>query len=391
MMDESFGGEISSESNDVSEQFLPLAQRLATDGAQWRAQQALLVDKVEHHLRSRLHTGSAESAPQIQMNQRSEPEPGMEEEQLLDHETIDNRLHRTGQALEVQDAPIKRPKSSSRRPLRFLALTGVAAAAVLIIAVLGTMTLLNQTPSPQGVPLPRLYIWSHHAAYDSRTPQEAFAANVQLTPCIYTTSSGMGRSAPPETATVTWLDAGRDYGLAFINITCPPHQPRPYAIWLFSLGRDSEGQWDPQAGYFGGSLGPGSGESSPTTSSSTSVSDVPVPAWLRLPSDNYVGIRVPGPMGLHPPASVAAWCSSSRTFVFGHVADPATRPAAATSVQVNGQVGWMTEEHGIVIVTLPLADGSTAFFAGTGTAQQVEDLAATAFTHMDEVLPPLPH
>jgi hypothetical protein len=50
----------------------------------------------------------------------------------------------------------------------------------------------------------------------------------------------------------------------------------------------------------------------------------------------------------------------------------------------------LTEENSVVIVTLPLADGSTSFFAGIGTASQVENLAATAFAHMDDVLPPLP-
>lgn len=386
MMDESFGGEIAPESEDLSEQFSPLARRLAMDGAQWHAQQAVVVEEAERHLRSMLYTRLAESASLMQQNQRSGLEPGIEKEQPLIQETSDNWPYRASQTIEALDPSIDKPQASIRRPRRFLALTGVAAAAVLLVAVLGTMTLLNQTPSPRSVPLPRLYIWSHNAAYDSKTPQEAFAANMQLTPCVDATSSETGRGTPPESATVTWLDAGRDYGLAFINITCP-HQPRPYTLWLSSLGRDDQRHWDTQTGYILTNWNSGS------QSTSTSVSNVQVPSWLSLPSDTYIGIRVPGPVGLNPPASVAAWYSSSRnvrTFIFGHVADPATRPAGATSVQVNGQAGWVSEQNGIVIVTLPLTDGSTAFFVGTGTVSQVEELAARAFAHMDDVLPPLP-
>lgn len=386
MMDGSFDGEIVPESDDISEQIRHLDQRLAVDGARWRTQQALLVDEVERHFQLRLHTEPAEFTKQKQMNQRSELEPGIEEERHLDQETSDNRLHQSGRTLETVDTPMGKPQVSRRRPRKFLALTGVATAAVLCIAALGTMIVLNQTPSPRSVPLPRLYIWSHDVAYDSRTPQEAFAANVQLTPCLDATSSETGRGAPPETATVTWLDAGRDYGLAFINITCP-HQPQPYTLWLFSLGRDDQHHWDTQTG---GVLG-NRNANSPSTS--TPVSDVQVPSWLPLPSDTYIGIRLPGPMGLRPPASVAAWYSLSRnvpTFVFGHVADPATRPLDAISVHVNGQAGWVSEQNGMVVVTLPLADGSTAFFAGTGAVSQVEDLAARAFSHMDDVLPSLP-
>lgn len=320
------------------------------------------------------------------VNQLSELEFGIEEERRLDQETGDNELHRTGQTLEAIDTPVGKPQASTRRPRRYLALTGVAAMAVLLVAVLGTVIVLNQTPLRKSLLAPTLDTWSHHAAYDSKTPQEAFAANVQLTPCVNDTSSETGYGAPPQTTTVTWLDAGRDYGLALINVTCP-HQPQPYKLWLFSLGRDDQRRWALQPGHIVGN------RSADSPSTSIPPSEVDVPSWLLLPSDTYVGIRVPGPSGLNPPASVAAWYSLShnvRTFVFGHVADPATRPVDATSVQVNGQAGWVAEQNGIVIVTLPLADGSTAFFAGTGTSSQVEDLAATAFAHMDDALPPLP-
>jgi hypothetical protein len=277
-----------------------------------------------------------------------------------------------------------KPQMSGPRPRRYLALTGVAVIAVLLVAVLGTTMLLNRTPSPRSVPSPQLFIWSHHAEYDSKTPQEAFAANVQLTPCIDDTSSKTGRGASPETATVTWLDAGRDYGLAYVTVTCL-HQLRPYKLWLFALGRDDQHHWALQTGYII------SNRNADSPSTSTPPSDVNVPSWLPLPSDTYVGIRVPGPEGLNPPASVVAWYSASRTFVLGHIADPASRPADATSVHVNGLAGWVTEENDIVIVTVSQVDGSTSFFAGTGSASQVEDLAARAFSHMDDVLPPLTH
>lgn len=77
--------------------------------------------------------------------------------------------------------------------------------------------------------------------------------------------------------------------------------------------------------------------------------------------------------------------------MLGHVADPATKPADATSITVNGQAGWLTRQNGIITVTVPQADGVTAFFAGAGSTTQIEALAAIAFSHMDEVLAPLPH
>lgn len=299
------------------------------------------------------------------------------EEQTLDKEMYDNGLQRSGRAFAMVDPPIHKPHASLRRTRRYLALIAVAVVTVILVAVLGTIIILNQTPSPKSLLSPSLWTWSQQGAYDSQTPQEALAANMHLTPCD---------GAPPQTATVTWLDAGRDYGFAFISVTCP-HQPQPYATVYLALGRDDQLHWTVQAAD---TLGRRSGDS---TSNSTSVSDVPVPAWLPLPSDTYRGDWVSWQRGSTPPASVAAWYSSSRTFrtfVFGHVADPATRPANATSVQVNRKAGWLTEENSVVIVTLPLADGSTSFFAGIGTASQVENLAATAFAHMDDVLPPLP-
>lgn len=296
------------------------------------------------------------------------------EEQALGQETYDSGLQPTGRPVDTVDTPIHKPHVSPRRTRRYLALIAVAVVAVILVAVLGTITILNQTPSPKSLLSPSLWTWSQQGAYDSQTPQEALAANMHLTPCD---------GAPPQAATVTWLDAGHDYGFAFISVTCP-HQPQPFATIYLALGRDDQHHWTIQAAD---TLGRHS-------ENSTSVSDVPVPAWLPLPSDTYSGDWVSWQRGSTPPASVAAWYSSSRTFrtfVFGHVADPATRPANATPVQVNRKAGWLMEENSVVIVTLPLADGSTSFFAGIGTASQVENLAATAFAHMDDVLPPLPH
>lgn len=290
----------------------------------------------------------------------------------------DSGLQPTGRLVDTVDTPVHKPHASPRRTQRYLALFAVAIVAVILVAVLGTIIILNQTPSPKSLLSPSLWTWSQQGAYDSQTPQEALAANIHLTPCD---------GAPPQTATVTWLDAGHDYGFAFISVICP-HQPQPYATIYLALGRDDQHHWTIQAADTLGRRNAG------VPSNSTSVSDVPVPAWLPLPSDTYSGDWVSWQRGSTPPASVAAWYTGSstfRTFVFGHVADPAMRPTDATSVQVNGETGWITDENGMVIVTLPLADGSTAFFAGTGTASQVEDLAARAFPHMDDVLPPLTH
>jgi hypothetical protein len=43
--------------------------------------------------------------------------------------------------------------------------------------------------------------------------------------------------------------------------------------------------------------------------------------------------------------------------------------------------------QGIVTVVVPLQDGETYFFAGTGSASHTEDLAAVGLSRLDAFLP----
>lgn len=366
------------EEEDALEQYLPLRRQVAEDAARWRLQHTATVEESNQRLRTRLAThldGYAWGTPTVHQGAHS---AATEEERHLDQLAHGDRPRRVGQAAEVSEAGRREPRSLARglRPRGRSALAIGAVAAVLLLGVVGTVIVMMQQPATRGIRPPSLYTWSAEAAYSSKTPQDAFAAAMKLTPC---------EGARASTATITWLATGRNYGLALIRATCMQRE-QPYAIWwLFSLGRGAEQHWSPQAGYVVSTRNAGN-EGSPGSTNSPAVSAGQTPPWLSLPPDSYAKAIVPGPRGLQPEASVVAWHSPSRTFVFGHVADQAIEPATAMPVLVAEHSGWATEQNGVAIVTLPLSDGTMFFCAGTGSIAQVEGIASLAVVHMDELL-----
>ncbi len=366
--------------DDLREQRDPLHHQLVEDGMWWRTQHAPTVEQGSHLLQTRLRTWLDTAAGGKQAAQIADREAEVEEELPMDQHAGRDTSRRTGHITEGRDAMVREPRPPSRRlqPQSRRILATALVASILLFAVVGTVIILRHPQATRGVP-EGLYTWLPQASYDSKTPQDAFAASMKLTPCD---------GAPARTVTVTWLDAGPNYGLALIRVTCL-QQERPYAIWLSSLGRDAEQHWSPQAGIIVSNRNAGNVGGSPAQASSTPAHAVQTPSWLSLPPDVYSDGTLPGPKGLQPEASVVAWYSPSRTYVLGHVADQATKPSNAASVVVNGNSGWATEQNGVVIVTLPLADGTTVFFAGTGPVSQIEGFAARAFAHRDEVLTPL--
>lgn len=201
------------EQDSAHGQFGQLSHQLRTDGSQWRAQLTTVVEETAQRLRLQLDTQFSEFMAR-------KGEVGIEGVGAVNQKVVDTPLSQL----------------AARRRTRYLV---VAVATIMLVAVFGAVLALNRNNVRQIVPPPRLLTWNYEAAFESKTPQKAFAAAATLTPC---------NDAPAQMASETWLDAGPNYGLALINVTCPP-STQSYAIWLFSLGRDDQHHWVPQAGY----------------------------------------------------------------------------------------------------------------------------------------------
>ncbi len=256
---------------------------------------------------------------------------------------------------------------------------GVVAPLALLTALCALVAACGGTPtaSLDNRPPPRLFFWSQQATLNSQTPQEAYAAAMDLTPCVGEPSATPGRGNPPVSTIVSWLISTRNYGLATIQVDCNP-PGHSFHRWLFELFRDSTGAWSPQGGYIADNW---------STNATVTVSP---PKWLNLPTDtyNYFDVMQPG-TNESPEVSVVNWDAQTRLFVFGHIADQAIRPDGATLVALNGASGWMTIENGLVSITTVRTDGSTLFFSGTATPAETQTLAESAFAHVNEALQPL--
>jgi hypothetical protein len=244
----------------------------------------------------------------------------------------------------------------------------LAGAAALILAAVALTTLARQ-PQIASYPPPPLYHWSQAAASGSATAQEAFARGVTLTLCDGTLA---------RTNTVTWVENGPNYGMALIYADCASGRMRR-VFAIFTLGKTPDDhQWIPQAGL------------TANISASATLSPVMlVPPWLPLPPGTYAGWPIK-PQGLNPPASVRDWYTHTLAFVVGYVADRAVYPAGAITIRVAGHNGWETERGGIVAIEVPLVNGTTFFFAGTGSPRPIEQLAALCYEHIAALLDLLP-
>lgn len=183
---------------------------------------------------------------------------------------------------------------------------------------------------------PRPFVWHASATSGAATPQEALAKGLISTPCE--TAQGWVAAA---TQTTTWFVVAPRYGLVLLVPSCHLQGGQPI-LWLLTIAR---------LGLGGSTWGP--------------------------------------EIGVDPQASVLAWSSDTRLYVAGHVADEAFPPAGALPVSIAGSAGWMTEDHGMVSVVLPGANGTTFFFAGSGSADEIQQLAALALQHENSLLEPI--
>lgn len=222
-------------------------------------------------------------------------------------------------------------------------------------------------------PPPRLFIWSTAAATNSATPQQAFAAGMRFDLC---------HPVAARSVTVTWLAASPTYGVAWVVADCRNNtqDPRPVES-LFLVRNDTQDgaacdHWTADnAGY----------SVKPPTGPLPTEAQAQTPPWLSLPVDTYQAL--PTGTAAHPVSSVKSWLSATQVFITGRFEGIATRPAGATSVSVAGRPGWLTTEHEMASVVIPLANGWTFFFSGMSGASETQTLAGETLGHLDETLP----
>lgn len=292
-----------------------------------------------------------------------------------------------GERMASPSAASRSVRWTSRRARAFTIAAAGLAAVVLLTFIFGVRLRVRTTPNTGlFLPPPLPLHWSSAAAEGSTSAEQAFARGATLTPCMLENASNSavtsGKVAVAASALDTiWLENGPNYGIALIQFTCPlgTREHGQSTFWVDSLGKRPNGEWLPLAGEY--TPRPASSGMPSTQSLSAAV-----PAWLALPGDNYEGHLV-GPCGQIPPVAWQAWYSATRTFVAGHVADRALMPADARLVTIAGKAGWMAQQYGMVSVVVPLADGTTFFFAGSVTSAQVEGLSAQALAHLSALLP----
>ncbi|HEX9037798.1 MAG TPA: hypothetical protein VF808_12505 [Ktedonobacterales bacterium] len=373
---------MSDEQDDAAlEQGEPLAGALRADGARWRMERNSQATVIEQRLRASLLARADES-------------DDLRVTSLGDGDGRDERVGRAMSSM-VDHAPqvtAQQPRHdligarTARRPRAWVA---VVATAVVFLGFIGSLFALHGgallpgglwKPTPWlSVPPPQYIIWQPGAA-DSVSPQQYFDTGARLTPCMHDPGATAHRGAPPKATAVTWLFSRPNYGIVNIQVTCS-RQARPIWLWLQAFGSDAAGRWQEQGGRI-----------YPNQNPFHSEADA-VPAWLPLPSGAYDREEALAPYvatpGEPPTASLVVWLSQTRTYFLGHVSAGEQRPDGATTVLVNGRLGWAVQENGIVTVTTLLDDGTTLFFSGTGTPAEIEALAPIGFAHMSEALQPL--
>ena len=355
----------------------PLAAALMADGSCWRVERGEPARAIEQRLWASLQAWGDESddfTVTVMGDDGSVNEMGAGDERAI----------RTREP----EAPIRQRRrylarvAGRRRPPTWVA---VVAAAVTLIGVIGSLFAIHggaqvsdgRPPSSRSFPPPTYMTWSPAAADGSVTPQQALARGLRMTPCLRDPGATLQRGAPPKTTAITWLFARPDYGIVNIQVTCQT-QARPVYLWLLAMARDAAGRWGIESGSHFRNQNP------------LQTDKHAVPVWLKLPSDSYDRENVLGPYSMSSGgqafAAVVAWLSQTRMYFLGHVSTSEPRPDGAIKLSVNGRAGWEVQQGGMVTVTLPLADGSTAFFSGTDSLSEIEALAPVALAHLNEEL-----
>jgi len=222
------------------------------------------------------------------------------------------------------------------------------------------------------------------------TPQEAYARSARFTPCI---ASKDGKTTSADQS-ATWLVSGPGVGVVDLRATCRNTYRGNYLYRGFLAVAK---------GTFGGRHDTWNFDGFqkrlpfPPTLDPILTPSLRVPSLTDLfPADDYNegGPWRPevGPRILSTPMAGTIWVSlTPRDYVLGLVKDRITRPQEATTTTVGGLPGWVTEANGMATIVAPRPDGAVFFFAGAGSASEVEALAARALPRAEEALGgPLP-
>jgi hypothetical protein len=291
-----------------------------------------------------------------------------------------------GATVERIESSLERaPRNRGRSLVPAWALKAAAAAALIGVVALATLAIVQPwrvlQPRIVTYPPPTIFSLSDQARY-AKTVQESFNEGFTLTPCTRDPGATNLRGAPPQSEDVSWLFTSDNYGMLRLHWTCKS-QRNHETTYALVLARDSvNGPWFIRQGAYMEPAIKGAGELAPA------------PSWLTLAPDNYQTLDFfKHSQNDTPAVSAELWYSPiktlTRTYVLGHSNDAVTRPTGATSVQIQGYMGWTTASDGYVIVTVPQPDGTVAFFSGDGAVASVESLAASAIAHMNSELLPL--
>lgn len=249
----------------------------------------------------------------------------------------------------------------------------------------------NSAAGIQKMPPPDTFVWNATASVGAATPQAAYASSAHFVPCRRPTVSTSDNDARLPTndermttspdQSVIWLFSGPRVGVAYLRATCRNafHGNYVYRSFLVLYKRVQDtwysDQFQRQVPF------PPTEDPTPTFApSASSLTDL-------FPADTY---RDWGPMP--PPDApvsllVRAWFSlTPRDYVLGLVKESATRPQEATWTTVDGLPEWVMEANGMATIVVPRPDGAVAVFAGTGSASEVEALAARALPRADDAL-----
>ena len=279
-----------------------------------------------------------------------------------------------------------------RQAARWRCWTAIALSVCCLLSVACAETSTN----PRSSGPPQFFTWNYNASVGATTPQEAYALSAHYTPC----RMPGGETASPDQS-VTWLVSGPRVGLARLRATCrgAAHGDAVHHGVLEVVKGIVQGRHDAWEYYLVQQelpLPPPVSPPTPTSSpSAPSIADL-------LPADNYLAW---GPGRTSPPAgppspseptrvfyAVRGWMAlARRDYVLGLVADSGARPPDAMSTTVGGLPGWVTEANGMATVVTPRSYGAV-FFAGTGSAYEIEALAARVLPTAEEALggPPPP-
>lgn len=210
-------------------------------------------------------------------------------------------------------------------------------------------------------------VWDTSASTSSTNPLDAFARSARgILPCEGDT--------PGKDQSVAWIAATRDLGALFIRATCPTRYYASYTtIVNDTVPQTAPHWWVPEGGI---------GTTFPISSTPTGILEPPLP-WLDLPPDTYYGWSA---SWRNPDRVFTLRFSPTRSYVIGRVRQAALRLPQSVEIILEGQPAWMTVTNDIVSVVVPQRD-STFYFAGSGSADDVQKAAAQALAHENALLP----